>query len=183
MHTIANDFRYGCLRALRESDAKGMLEWMHDDNIASVFQYNFRSMTLDDVLTFIEQTKQGGLSLHFAIVDANDEYMGTVSLKNIDNKNRNAEYAISTRAKAHGTGIANRATLDVLHYAFRELNLHKVYLNVRTDNVRANRFYEKVGFEFEGTSKDMLCIDDKYYDLNWYGILADNFSHLVNDKA
>ena len=42
--------------------------------------------------------------------DQDDEYLGTISLKNIDLKNKNAEYAISTRKKARGTGANQQAT-------------------------------------------------------------------------
>ena len=69
--------------------------------------------------------------MHFAIVDdKNDEYLGTISLKHIDYKNHNAEYAISTRKKVRGSGIAQKSTELILDYAFNNLDLHKVYLNV-----------------------------------------------------
>lgn len=76
-----------------------------------------------------------------------------------------------TRKKAHGTGEALQATKELLDYAFKELGLHKVYLNVMEDNIRARKFYEKCGFMQEGIAKDAIRIAEKYISLVWYGIL------------
>lgn len=160
------------LRRLEEKDASFMLEWMHDDTINCNFQYPFKEMTIEKVKAFIENSYDEE-SKHFAIVDENDEYLGTISLKNISLKNKNAEYAIVTRKKSQGTGAAMQATQELLQYAFGELELHKVYLNVLSENARARRFYEKCGFVQEGISKDAVRISDKYESLVWYGILKE----------
>ena len=99
-----------------------------------------------------------------------DEYLGTISLKNIDLKNKNAEYAISTRKKARGTGANQQATESLLKYGFDKLQLHRIYLNVLSSNKRAISFYKKCGFIYEGKFKDHLFIDDRYQDLEWYAI-------------
>ena len=88
---------------------------------------------------------------------------------------KNAEYAVVTRKCAQGTGIAYEATMDILEYAFEKLGLHRVYLNVLEENVRANKFYKKCGFRYEGTFQDHLCIHGAYKNLNWYGIRKEDF--------
>lgn len=158
------------LRRLKEKDAPFMLEWMHDSEINCYFQYPFKEMTIEGVKSFIENSFSEE-NKHFAIVDSNDEYLGTISLKNISYKNKNAEYAIVTRKKAQGTGIAMQSTKELLEYAFKELGLHKIYLNVLEDNIRARRFYEKCGFKQEGISQDSVVVSNEYKSLAWYGIL------------
>ena len=88
----------------------------------------------------------------------------------IDLKNKNAEYAISTRKKARGTGANQKATESLLKYGFDKLQLHRIYLNVLSSNKRAISFYKKCGFIYEGKFKDHLFIDDRYQDLEWYAI-------------
>ncbi len=168
-------FRFGCLRALEPRDAAGMLEWMRDQDVASVFQSDFSRMNEARVLGFIRSSCEPGSSLHFSVADENDVYMGTVSLKNVDAENRCAEYAISMRSSAHGTGLSMRATRDVLKYAFGELGLHRVYLCVRTDNVRARKFYRKAGFVYEGTARDTLMMNGEFVNLEWYSVLEGEF--------
>lgn len=147
-----------------------MLEWMHDDTINCNFQYPFKEMTIEKVKNFIEYSFNEE-NQHFAIVDEKDEYLGTISLKNISYKNGNAEYAIVTRKNAQGTGVARLATCELLQYAFEELKLHKVYLNVLAENIRARKLYEKCGFMQEGISKEAVKINGKYESLIWYGII------------
>lgn len=113
----------------------------------------------------IEETK------HFAIVDEDDEHIGTISLKNIDFLHRKAEYAISVRGKWHGSGVAKKATEILVKYAFEELKLHKIYLNVLSDNIRAIKFYEKCGFQFEGEFKDDLLLKGEWKTLKWYAMV------------
>jgi RimJ/RimL family protein N-acetyltransferase len=104
--------------------------------------------------------------MHLAIVDEKDYYLGTISLKEIDHAAKNAEYAISTRASAHGTGAALQATREILRIAFEELHLDRVYLNVLDENSRANRFYQKCGFRYEGQFRDHLLIRGELKNLN-----------------
>lgn len=158
------------LRRLEEKDAPFMLEWMHDHTINCNFQYPFAEMTLEKVKAFIENSFDEE-SQHFAIADEQDEYLGTISLKHISQKDKNAEYAIVTRKKAQGTGAAKQATMELLTYAFEELGLHKIYLNVLSENMRARKFYEKCGFVQEGISKDAIRRNDKYESLVWYGVI------------
>lgn len=160
------------LRRLEEKDAPFMLEWMHDETINCNFQYPFGEMTIEKVIDFIQHSFDEE-NQHFAIIDENDEYLGTISLKHISQKDRNAEYAIVSRKKAQGTGAAKQATQELLRYAFEELELHKVYLNVLEENARARKFYEKCGFVQEGFSKDAVRIHGKYESLAWYGIIKE----------
>lgn len=178
-----NRKNYGSLRLFKEDDAYGMLEWMHDAGINSVFSRSFAEEDMKSVLNFIEASRSYENDLHLAVTDNNDEYLGTISLKGIDFINRNAEYAISTRRKAHGTGIAKRATLDILRYAFEELRLNKVYLNVKASNKRAIAFYEKVGFFPEGVFREHVKEEDDYADLLWFGITSADYQQLLQSVA
>lgn len=163
------------LRPFHPKDAEGMLSWMKDKSINDVFATDFGSFTLEKVLKFIESANKDKSNLHLACVDDNDEYLGTVSLKAINKQDKNAEYAISFCKKAHGTGAAHYATQEILKIAFMELGLERVYLNVIPDNTRANAFYKKSGFVFEGTFRKHIQIKDQLKDLNWYSILKEEY--------
>lgn len=169
------------LRELQEKDAPLMLEWMHDSDIQSCFKKNMLSATLEDARAFclganIPSVIKNGDNLHFAIVDESDEYLGTISLKDISIDNGSAEYAIATRAKIHGQGIATEATNLLLEKAFKEYNLHRVYLNVLAGNAAAIRLYERCGFTLEGEFREHLRMGGKYMNWKWYGILDYEFS-------
>lgn len=162
--------RKAVLRRLEQKDAPFMLEWMHDRTITCNFRYPFENMTMEKAETFIKYSFDEE-NQHFAITDETDEYLGTISLKHISETDHNAEYAIVTRKKAHGTGIAARATMEILKYAFDDLGLHRVYLTVLSDNIAARKLYENCGFDLEGEFRDMIRLGGRYRSQAGYAIL------------
>ncbi|MBQ9832312.1 MAG: GNAT family N-acetyltransferase [Clostridia bacterium] len=160
------------LRKLCDKDAPLMLEWIKAPDAVQNFRFDPDKMDMKSVLNFI-QNSYSDTSRHYAVADDNDEYLGTISLKNIDYHDENAEYAISMRECARGTGAAMFATKELLRIAFEELGLKKVYLNVYEDNMRARRFYEKVGFAYEGCAVDHIKTVHGRKSLCYYGIFAE----------
>lgn len=165
------------LRPLRQKDSIGMLEWMHDPKINYLYTDKIKNATLDSVEKFISEAAELmrlRRACHYAVVNEADEYLGTISLKDIDAV-KGAEYAISMRSAYHGKGIASWATREILRIAFDEIELHRVYLNVLSENVHANRFYVKNGFRYEGESKMCILIGGEMKSLKWYAMLKDEY--------
>ncbi len=158
------------LRQFEDKDAPYILEWMQDKDITKYFQFDASKVSLESVNEFISNSHDVKENIHMACVNDDDEYLGTVSLKNIDNKNKNAEFAISFRKKAQGTGASKFAVEEITKLGYKTLKLHKIYLNVLSENKRAVRFYEKMGFVPEGEFKQHIFKDGIFYDLSWYRI-------------
>lgn len=156
------------LRSLGSKDAPFMYEWMTDPEITRFFRFDASKITEEGCRDYIEKAQADPNTVHFAIADENDEYLGTISLKDIDREKKCAEYAISTRKKAHGSGAALQATRLILRYAFEELGLERVYLNVLAENGRANAFYRKAGFRFVREEPEALDLRGVKKNLNWY---------------
>ena len=60
------------------------------------------------------------------------------------------------------------------------MGLNRIYLNVVKDNARANAFYKKIGFVFEGCSREEILIKGKKHDLNWYSFFKDDYIAYCN---
>ncbi len=132
------------LRRLRLTDAVLMLEWMHDTSVVRDLQKDFSHQTIEDCERFILAANDMSSSMHLAIVNEDDIYMGTVSLKNISNVS--AEFAITVRKSAMGKGYANYAMNEIVRIGFEKLGLKYIYWCVRPENRRAIRFYDKQGY-------------------------------------
>ncbi|MDE7273226.1 MAG: GNAT family N-acetyltransferase [Lachnospiraceae bacterium] len=158
------------IRRLEEKDAPFMLEWMHDRTINCWFRYPFADLTLEKAKFFIKYSFDEE-NQHFAITDDKDEYLGTISLKKISEKDHNAEFVIVTRKKAQDTGLVERAATRIINYAFKELGLHRIYLKVLSDNITARKLYENCGFDLEGEFKDAIRLEGRYRDMAWYAML------------
>lgn len=134
------------LRKLDIKDAPLMLEWMHNKDVTLHMNRDFSKLSLEDCENFIKNSLADENNVHFAIVDETDEYLGTISLKNIDNINKNAEFGITIREKAMGKGISSEAMKAIIAYGFEKLGLTSIYWCVSSENARAVRFYDKNGY-------------------------------------
>ena len=145
------------LRKLELKDAPFMLEWMHDESVVKNMQTNFASKTIDDCIAFIQNSQDCLSDLNLAIVNDDDTYMGTVSLKHI--KNAIAEFAIIVRKAAMGQGYSAYGMKEIIKIGFSNLKLNTIYWCVSPDNKRAIRFYDKNGYQKISAEilNDTLC--------------------------
>jgi RimJ/RimL family protein N-acetyltransferase len=134
------------LRELKSNDAPLMLEWMQDEYVVCDLKADFLSKTLDDCLNFIEISKDRSTNINMAIVDENDNYMGTVSLKHINKKMETAEFAITIRKFAMGKGFSKFGMHEILNYGIEKIGLKSIYWCVNKGNERAVKFYDKNGY-------------------------------------
>ena len=158
------------LRKLQKKDAPLMLEWMHDNDVVKDLQSNFATKMLDDCLRFIEIAQNESQNLHLAIVDDTDEYLGTVSLKNITEQC--AEFAITIRKSAMGSGCSIFAMQEIIQKGLYELGLEEIYWCVSTFNSRAVRFYDENNYE--RVSSDNLLVEKR--------ILMENYNEEQIEK-
>lgn len=131
------------IRKLELKDAPFMFEWMHDKSVVQDLKTDFESKTLSDCEAFISDAQSEKENLHLAIVDDDDEYMGTVSLKHINEST--AEFGITVRHMAMGKGFAKDGMNSIIQIG-AERGITNIYWCVDPRNSRALRFYDKNGF-------------------------------------
>ena len=159
------------LRNLELKDAPLMLEWMHDESVVGKLKGNFIEKTLADAESFILASTNQEENIHFAIVSDEDEYMGTVSLKNVEDGS--AEFAIVVRQKAMGKGYAWFALEEILNKAFEEYGIESVYWCIARTDKRALRFCDKHVFhENIDIPRKVLARYKDMDNLKWYSIFS-----------
>lgn len=160
------------LRDLELKDAPLMLEWMHDDDVVKYLKSEFLNKTLEDAKKFIKMAENKNEHIHLAICSNEDEYMGTVSLKNIQRDNNSAELAVVVRRSAMGKGYAWFALEEIVHKAFDEYGLDSIYWCISRNDKRAIRFCDKHVFhESVDIPQDVLNRYKGMGNLKWYSIL------------
>lgn len=156
------------LRKLRLKDAEPMLKWMHDIKVTNKYMTDFGKYTIGDAEHFILHSFSED-NQHFAVVDEKDEYIGTISLKNISKFNKNAEIASVFIEKADKKERLS-AVKKIIAYAFEKLELEEVYVHVFEDDTDMIDNYSKLGFLKGGTFISRLYIRDVPRKLCWYYI-------------
>lgn len=79
-----------------------------------------------------------------------------------------------------GKGYGTDAMNILLRFAFTEINLRRVTLNVFEYNPRAIRSYEKAGFRHEGRMRQVLNKEGRRWDMLYMGILREEWMKLIS---
>lgn len=75
-----------------------------------------------------------------------------------------------------GQGLGRAALRVVKKIAFDDLQAHRLWLDVKARNTRAQRFYKSEGFETEGTLRDAVRLEDGYESLLVMAMLEHEFA-------
>lgn len=162
------------LRKFEAADIPNKVRWINDPLNNEFLHYDL-PLELDKTTKWFEAVKDRPDRFD-AVIEADGVPVGLIGLLNIDTYHRKAEYYISMGEHAYKRkGIAYRASMQLLAYAFQTLDLNKVYLNVDADNVSACALYEKLGLVCEGVFvKDMLH-RGRWIDRKRYAVLKEMF--------
>jgi RimJ/RimL family protein N-acetyltransferase len=114
---------------------------------------------------------------------AEDRSIGMIDLEPVDWAAGNAWIGIGIRDPDYwGKGYGTEAMRILLRYAFGELNLHRVSLDVFGYNPRAIHSYLKAGFKEEGRRRMWLNRAGKRWDLIYMGILRSEWEALQRNS-
>jgi len=101
-----------------------------------------------------------------------DRLIGSCQLLNISAVHRVAELQIRIgQVDARGHGYGTEAVGLLLDFAFKDRNLHRLFLHVFATNAAAIRAYEKAGFVREGLLREAAHIDGARQDVVVMGVL------------
>lgn len=135
-------------------------EWLHDEEIKSLVDAD--DFTKEDQKKWFDSLKNRKDYLIWGI-EADDEPVGVVGLKNISYKQKEAEFFGYIGEKNFwGKGIGSKMLVYIREEA-RKLELKKIVLYVLPENTRAICLYKKFGFESYGGAEYQGTIKYFYY--------------------
>ncbi len=167
-----------------ETDAELFARWDRDTEHMRLLDADpHRLMTAKQIKAEIEKEAAESQEIQFAIRTlADDRLIGFVALDGISWAHGDSFIGIGIGDRAYwGRSFGTDAMRVLLRYAFTELNLYRLSLNVFSYNTRAIRTYEKVGFVVEGRMREALLRDGQYHDLIFMGILREEWQRSVTD--
>ncbi|MGW4893408.1 GNAT family N-acetyltransferase [Kitasatospora sp. NPDC004240] len=137
-----------------------------------------RDFTRDEIRDWCASRPEQPDRLDLAVEDpATGRFLGEAVLNELDRDNGCAEFRIALGPDSTGRGIGTEATRLLLRYAFEEVRLHRVSLEVYSYNPRAARAYEKAGFVHEGRARQAHLWDGERYDVLHMAALRDEWHH------
>jgi len=167
------------LREYQDSDIEHINQWVNDTEITNTLSDNFLyPHSKHETESFFKMMVEGKSNNKSFIIGIKDslEYLGQIDLYKIDWKNRFASLAIVIGKKEYlGKGYGNEAIRVLLKFAFEELNLNRIELEVYEYNERAYKCYVKCGFKEEGRYRKKIYKKGKYWDSVCMSILRGEF--------
>lgn len=125
-----------------------------------------QAFTLDEIRTWCAGRPAQPDRLDLAVEDPDSgRFLGELALNELDRDNESAAFRIALTPDSTGRGIGTEAARLVLRYAFEQIRLHRVWLEVYAYNPRAARSYEKAGFVHEGRAREAHLWDGERYDV------------------
>jgi diamine N-acetyltransferase len=101
----------------------------------------------------------------FVIADISDNTpKGMIDLFDFDPQHKRAGIGILVLEEFRNGGIANEALKLLISYAFHYLNLHQLFANITTDNLKSITLFENYHFKCVGIKKDWILSNRKYKD-------------------
>lgn len=170
---LTGEFVY--LAPLRDEDLPLLFTWINDRDTA-LWNAPYHPVSESDHRAWAGAVAAAADRTFFVIKRKRDGHaIGACQLHSIHPVHRTAELQIRIGDVAdRGHGFGSEALRLLLKFAFEDLNLHRVQLNVFATNAPAIRVYEKAGFVREGTLRQAAHIDGFYVDVVVMGILRED---------
>jgi ribosomal-protein-serine acetyltransferase len=104
---------------------------------------------------------------------------GIIGAANIDWENRSAMVGYLLGESYQGKGLVTGACRALVDYLFSELNLHRIEIRCATNNPRSCAVPKRLGFSKEGVLRQAQAFDDRFLDLEVYGLLAEDWDRVT----
>lgn len=106
-----------------------------------------------------------GRAVRFAIRDKKTrELVGVVGLDSCVHLHRACELGYWLRRDATGRGLMTEAAQAAVDFAFQRMGVHRIRCAAATDNVASLRVISRLGFRFEGISRQAELVGSRWLD-------------------
>jgi RimJ/RimL family protein N-acetyltransferase len=156
------------LRAFEREDAERCYRWMNDPNIVRTLKSRYPIAFSNEVEWLDRAMQPAQTERHFAIERKDDRaHIGNASIHDIDWVSRNAWFGLFIgEPTAWNRGFGSDAIQTLVRFAFDDMNLMKLRINVFDYNERARHVLQSRGFVQEGK-----LLRDFYREGMWHDIV------------
>ncbi|HYI11040.1 MAG TPA: GNAT family protein [Thermoanaerobaculia bacterium] len=163
------------LRAFEREDAERCYRWMNDPNIVRALKSRY-PIAFQNELEWLERAMHPSVNeRHFAIERKDDRtHIGNASLHDIDWVSRTSAFGLFIgEPTAWNRGFGSDAIRTLVRFAFDEMNLQKLRINIFDYNDRAKHVLDAQGFVQEGRLRREFYRDGAFHDIVIHSIFRD----------
>ncbi|GIN87506.1 hypothetical protein J6TS2_38920 [Heyndrickxia sporothermodurans] len=148
--TKTEDIDFVCALESEKENAQFIIPWSREKHI--------QSLTDDDILHLMIEEKES------------NNLVGYIILAGLNNHNKSLELMRITIA-LKGRGYGKEAFKLIKEWTFNCYGANRLWLDVKTTNLRAIHLYEGQGFKIEGTLRECLVSNHGYESLHVMSLL------------
>ncbi|WP_099203652.1 GNAT family N-acetyltransferase [Miniphocaeibacter massiliensis] len=168
------------LRKFEHKDNQDMLDyWISDEKIQNMYAepvYSSRE-EVKELLDKYNTSYKNNNYYRWAVIEKQSNIcIGQISIYYVDSENHYCEIEYCIGSKFQGNGYCTEVVKTILKYSFENINLNRVQVSHKENNIASKKVIEKCGFVYEGTLRDYFYDNGKYIDRLYYSILKNEWS-------
>lgn len=155
------------IRPQRLSDAKRFFEILSNPKFLYL---PAKPKTLDEEREFLRlnsQKRKAKTEFNFSILYSG-KHVGAVGVRVSQFRPYIGEVGFFLDERYWGNGIATHALRKLEEFIIEKTNLSRIEMRMAIENKASERVAIKCGYEKEGILRQMLIVEDKYYDCYLY---------------
>lgn len=151
------------VRKIEKKDIETIFEWRNSIRVRQ-FMFNDRLITWNEHGEWFNKVIQSEKDVYL-IFENKKIPTGLVCFTDIDFNNDISDWGFYIGIENPPQGIGMYMGFLGLEFAFKQLDIRKVYARVMSFNKKSIRFHMKLGFEEEGLFREHLLRNGKYEDI------------------
>ncbi|MBQ7137341.1 MAG: GNAT family N-acetyltransferase [Bacilli bacterium] len=156
------------LRKIYEEDTRDIYENIYKDYDWHKYAFPERVGSISECHTLMrKQLYRFGCGEHlvWGVTEKHrDKVIGIVSLFALDNGKNCCKMGCMMSCNHAGKGYAKEAASKVMNFAFRELNIRKIQIEIVSENVPSLRLAKKLKMQYESTKEGSYRLGDVVLD-------------------
>lgn len=155
------------LRAFEREDAERCYRWMNDPNIVRTLKSRY-PIAFQNEQEWLERAMHPSQNERYFAIERRDDrtHIGNASIHDIDWVSRTAWFGLFIgEPAAWNRGFGSDAVQTLVRFAFDDMNLVKLRINVFEYNERAKHVLTERGFVQEGRLQRDFFREGKYHDI------------------
>lgn len=167
------------IRQIETQDAESLIKFFNQLDVETefmLFEVGERPIVLSQQIEYIKTLNQSENEKIFIAIDQ-QHIVGFIALsrKPFNKVKHCFELVIGILKNYHGKNLANDLYHDAESWAIAQGAI-RIELSVIQDNIRAIKFYEKLGFRTEGIRRKSILYQGKLLDERYMGKILNNLS-------
>jgi RimJ/RimL family protein N-acetyltransferase len=175
------------LEFFTKDDFEQLIQWIDTESLliswsGSLFSFPLTQSSMEWYLRDTNDLNTSGALVYKAVETETGETIGHISLGGISRKNKSARISrvLIGNAANKGKGYCKQMITEVLKVGFDEMQLHRISLGVYDYNTAALKCYQAAGFSIEGTMREVLLHEGKWWSLIEMGILENEWKQKMD---